>query len=140
MSNVYFCVFNCIGLRKVFMDSKNQVQKIILLITLPVVLLLFFNQIAFQHYHILENGLIIEHSHPFNNNPVKGTPYQSHNHTDFEYTVLAQISQITGFLLLLFFFERFLRVMQKSGVTAYKSRLISLSPLATDPLRGPPSL
>ncbi len=122
------------------MDSDKKVQKIILLITLPVVLLLFFNQIAFRHYHILENGLVIEHSHPFNNKPIKGTPYQNHSHTDFEYSVLAQISQITGFLLLLFFFEQFLRSMPKPGISAYKSRLVSVTCLKTDPLRGPPSL
>lgn len=122
------------------MDSNKKIQKIILLITLPVVLLLFFNQIAFRHYHILDNGLVIEHSHPYKNNPIKGSPFQKHNHTDFEYSILAQISQITGFLLLLLFFELFLKSALQTGMSAYRSRLVSVSCRTTDSLRGPPSL
>ncbi len=69
---------------------------------------LFFNQLANWHYHILPNGVIVEHAHPFTNNQAPGTPYQNHNHTDFEYTILGLISSITGLIILAFILSGFL--------------------------------
>lgn len=83
------------------MQAVRKIKKLILLFTLPLVMWLFFNQVAFWHFHILENGVIIEHAHPFKNNTQSGTPYQKHHHSDFEYSLLAQISTITGLLVLL---------------------------------------
>ena len=81
------------------MNQRRKIKQIIVLITLPFVLLLFFNQVAYWHYHILENGLVVEHAHPYKNNTIPDYPFQKHHHSDFEYTLLAQISQLAGILI-----------------------------------------
>jgi hypothetical protein len=116
----------------------RRLKHFFLLISLPFVMWMFFSHVAFWHFHILENGVVIEHSHPFKNNPKPGTPFQSHHHTDFEYTVLAQISQIAGiliFLLIIGFIYRDL--LEKYRITAIHLRL-PLSHLSLPNLRGPP--
>jgi len=79
----------------------RNLYKIILLLTLPLVMWLFFNQVANWHLHVLDNGIVVEHAHPFKNNSLLGTPYQNHHHTDLEYSILSQISNITTIILVL---------------------------------------
>ena len=90
------------------MFITQNIRKILVILTVPAVMWLFFNQLANWHYHVLPNGIVIEHAHPFTNNQVPGAPYQNHNHTDFEYTVLGLISSITGLIILTFILSSFL--------------------------------
>jgi hypothetical protein len=72
----------------------TKVKKIILLLALPLVLWLFYNHVANWHFHVTQAGIVVEHSHPYKNNPVSGTPFQRHHHTDAElsfYTLLSSI-------------------------------------------------
>jgi len=99
---------------------------------------LFFSHVAFWHFHILENGVVIEHSHPFKNNPKPGTPFQNHHHSDFEYSILTQISQIAGvlvFLLILGLIRR--ELSDKYRITVSGIYLLSAH-LSVPNLRGPP--
>jgi hypothetical protein len=118
---------------------SRRAKYLYLIAVLPMVLWLFYSRTAYWHFHISPSGIVIEHSHPYKNNPAQGTPFQKHNHTDFEYSVLAQlgnISSIIVFLLVLAFVLQnliFLRAI-------YHSRLnISAHPDALR-LRGPPAL
>lgn len=84
------------------MDRIRKIKKVVLLLALPLVMWLFFNQAAFWHYHIVGNGVVVEHSHPYKNHTLPGTPFQKHHHSDFEYSILAQLSNILT--LIIFFF------------------------------------
>ncbi len=68
----------------------------------PLVLALFFNQSSFWHYHVLQNGLVIEHSHPYKNDKTPGTPFQNHSHSESELLLLAQITQVLTLVAILF--------------------------------------
>jgi len=57
---------------------------------MPAAIWLISNNYINFHYHVLCNGKIITHSHPYNND--SQDPIQDHEHSDFEYTVLTQIS------------------------------------------------
>lgn len=75
----------------------SKVKKIILLLSLPLVLWLFYNQVANWHFHVTQTGIVVEHAHPYRNNPVTGTPFQRHHHTDAElsfYTLLSSVLTI----------------------------------------------
>lgn len=72
----------------------RKILKGLVWIIMPLVLALFFNQSSFWHYHVLQNGMVIEHSHPFKSETTPGTPYQNHKHSDFNYLLLAQISLV----------------------------------------------
>lgn len=113
-------------------------KKWFILLTLPAVLWLYFNQAAFWHFHILENGIVVEHAHPFKNNPKPGTPYQSHHHSDFEYSILAQLSQILGILLLLVIAGLFLLKSKHYLYPSYDSITLTSTYGKAIRLRGPP--
>ncbi|MDR0364526.1 MAG: hypothetical protein LBH92_05875 [Bacteroidales bacterium] len=49
----------------------------------------------FVHAHN-KNGIIIVHSHPYKKNARQECPTQNHTHTDFEYFIIGQISNITS--------------------------------------------
>ncbi len=121
------------------MQAIRKIKKIALLITLPLVMWLFFNQVAFWHYHILENGVVVEHAHPFKNSTLPGTPYQQHQHSDFEYSLLAQLSIITGLLVLLLVLGLFINNISVSlpGIAGADIQPIHLSVYR---LRGPPAI
>jgi hypothetical protein len=116
---------------------NQRIKKIVLLIALPFVLWLFYSHTAYWHFHMTPAGVVIQHSHPYTSNTASGTPFQKHTHTDFEYSLLAQLSNVAGlmiFLLALFF-------MLQAVVSApsfYRSNLQRVYDNETNPLRGPP--
>lgn len=62
-------------------------------------LLLFHNRVSNWHYHVLENGIVVEHSHPFNQAKKDGTPFQSHQHSESEFLMLAELSNVLTLLM-----------------------------------------
>jgi len=122
----------------VFMNRRRKLKQLFVLLTLPLVMFLFFNQVAFWHYHILENGMVVEHSHPFKNNPKPGTPFQKHHHTDFEFTVLAQISHLAGILVVFLVLGLIINSVAAPFNKYFKTAIYRSSYLLTDRLRGPP--
>lgn len=68
----------------------------------PLVLALFFNQSSFWHYHVLHNGMVVEHSHPFKNDKTPYTPFQNHHHSESDFLVLAQLTQVLTLVVILF--------------------------------------
>jgi len=79
------------------MVFRKGIFKSIVFITIPLVLALFYNQTANWHYHVLQNGQVVEHAHPYKSAKTPGTPFQSHQHSDFEYMVLAQLWVASAF-------------------------------------------
>ena len=72
------------------MRKYFEISKLIMLLCLPAALWLISNKYVNKHYHILNNGQIIAHSHPYEND--SEGPIQDHRHCDFEYTILAKVS------------------------------------------------
>ena len=73
--------------------SWFKIQKNLILVALPAIMWLYYNQAANWHYHITSHGIYIEHAHPFQKNTSAGSQFPNHTHTDLEYSILAQISQ-----------------------------------------------
>jgi hypothetical protein len=118
--------------------GARRIKQILLLISLPLVLWLFFSQSAFWHFHITPAGIIIEHSHPFTNNASPDTPFQKHHHSDFEYSILTQLSNV--FSLIVIFIAAIL-VFQDQKKAYYNPELITIKTqgyLNSHQLRGPP--
>jgi hypothetical protein len=120
------------------MNHIRKIKKLILLIAMPLVLWLFFNQAAYWHFHITGHGIIVEHAHPFKNNTQPGTPFQKHHHSDFEYSILAQLSHIASILVVLLV----LGIMIKSRIiilnTFYRKDFSHSDYIFIQRLRGPP--
>ena len=76
--------------------SKKMWYRILTFIALPAVIFLYFNQSANWHYHVTEDGFIVQHAHPFSNSMIPGTPFQDHEHSDAEYLFLAEMMHSLG--------------------------------------------
>ena len=61
-------------------------------IILPAIFWLMFNSITNGHYHRMQSGVVIYHSHPFIHNTNNNLPFENHHHSESEYFILAQIS------------------------------------------------
>jgi hypothetical protein len=120
------------------MNSIRKIKKIILLLAMPLVLWLFFNQVAYRHYHITGQGIVVEHSHPFKNNSQPGTPFQRHQHSDFEYSILAQLSNIFTTLVLLIVLGIFFKSRHLTVNFFYQKDFYPSDYCFIQPLRGPP--
>lgn len=84
------------------MFRLRGVFKSIVWFIIPLFLVLYFNQVSNWHSHVLHNGIVIEHSHPFKNSKIPGTPFQNHHHSDFDYLLLAQITVVLTLLVAAF--------------------------------------
>ncbi len=120
--------------------NKERLFRYWIYVALPAVILLYYNQSANWHYHITSEGIVVEHAHPFANNMIPGTPYQDHEHSDFEYLVLAQVMQTTGFVvMILFLLAALLSGIRKTTPLPLPLALAGHDP-SPNPVRGPPAI
>jgi len=122
------------------MFHKRSFFKNLIWFVIPLVLVLFFNQSTNKHYHVLPNGMVIEHAHPYKNSKTPGTPVQSHHHSDFDLLVLAQLSVVSTLFAILL-------VLSFWGTSGRRLSPVSLPEFFTKepgfpnhPLRAPPVL
>ncbi len=105
---------------------------------------LFFNNAVNWHYHKLPNGIIVEHAHPFSKSKSTASskapysPFEKHQHTEFEYLIL-DILYYGGLVLLFAFlslsvFREFKNRVILSKLISFYGSIHSLLP----PLRAPP--
>jgi len=92
---------------------KLRLLKSLLLALLPAVMWLFFNANVNRHIHMLSNGYMITHAHPFKEIPSNSDPNKSHQHSRKELMLLSLISSIATTLLLLFFIKSSLNTIPK---------------------------
>ncbi|MBE9480625.1 MAG: hypothetical protein IMY69_02895 [Bacteroidetes bacterium] len=73
--------------------SFAQGKKIVFIVLLlPAIFGLFFNQATNGHYHKLPNGEIVHHSHPYHHQDNHESPFENHPHSESEYFILALLS------------------------------------------------
>lgn len=65
-----------------------------------IILLGIFNNVVNIHTHVLADGQIVVHSHPFNKDIPQNAPAQRHKHLNSEYTFL-NFTNLSVLLLLL---------------------------------------
>jgi len=82
------------------MNVKSIYRRALIGLVIPAMMALYYNQAANWHYHILPNGLVVEHAHPFKKNHFPGTPFQQHHHTDLELSLLSLLYDISALTLL----------------------------------------
>ncbi len=116
-------------------------HRILALIILPFILLGAYNAAAYGHYHKLNDNSITYHSHPYSDSSCEDTPFQDHKHTDFEYLLLDQITNIFNTALVAVVAAFLLITLRKEYLyKKFEERLHpSLRPLLQT-LRGPPKI
>ena len=99
---------------------------------------MFINSTVNKHSHLLLNGQVIEHAHPFNSEN-DAAPFKNHNHTNSELILLSLISNPICLILLLTPFLFFLPKVYKLKKTYYKEVLIQESYTKFPPNKAPPA-
>lgn len=92
------------GVRK-----ANILYRIILVFVASLFLLTYVNRAFFTHTHVLQDGTIVVHAHPYHKNTAhtKKIPVHSHTHTPAEYQALSiHIALISAFVFLIFLVNR----------------------------------
>ena len=114
-------------------------HKLWIYVVIPAVMLLYFNQAANWHYHVTDEGIVVQHAHPFANSMIPGTPYQDHEHSDFEYLVLAQLMHTLGLVVMLLVLLG-LWLDQQPRKAILPQRIHPATPFPDpNPTRGPPA-
>lgn len=83
---------------------KGILSKAFIALSISAVLLLFYNDAANWHYHLLQDGTLIRHAHPYTPNPDDHGPFRNHKHSQNDFIFFAQfslISVLTALLLVL---------------------------------------
>ncbi|MFP4557717.1 MAG: hypothetical protein ACLFNU_12690 [Bacteroidales bacterium] len=114
-------------------------RKVLSIVIIPVIMLLFYNQVANWHFHKLPNGIVVEHAHPFTDSKTNDTPYQSHAHTEMEFLVIGLMSTTLGLVVFALLFSLVLSLTRREKlIPQYAFISHSLYLQKTNPLRGPP--
>lgn len=87
------CPQNPCLLLLLYMNRWNRHTKVPVAawVFLGLFLVLLVNNFLFQHVHVLDNGKIIRHAHPFNKSD-EGSPLNQHKHSTCEFSTLHAFS------------------------------------------------
>ncbi len=113
-------------------------NKIASVLLIPIVALLFYNQVANWHFHKLPSGYIVEHAHPYSKSQKSDSNFPKHSHTELELIVLAILYTTVSLLVLVIPFAFAGQFIVKEVVTQYSFCLHKSSNRLADSLRGPP--
>jgi hypothetical protein len=121
--------------------KRNIIKRLLILAMIPTALLLFQNHLSNWHYHVLSNGIVVKHSHPYNKAENPGNPLSNHKHSEFEHFILAQLSGLS--LLIAFALVAFAFIFAIYAVLllpGFQFHFLRQQYLALQPLRAPPSI
>ncbi len=122
-----------------WMKPAESINKILLLLTLPLLLVQLYNSNCNSHLHKLESGVVVEHAHPFAPSS-SDVPVQSHGHSAWDYFVLGFVASpvaIVAFFVALIFALFALKVVPSRF---YRERLREFQSDFSFLLRGPPCI
>lgn len=85
------------------MNGCRSIAKVGLVVLIPVLLMLFYNQLANWHYHVLTNGMVVKHAHPYDKPDQTENPANNHKHSDSEFFFFYQFSDLASLLTFLLF-------------------------------------
>ena len=122
------------------MNRAKNIKRLSLAWVLVAIFLgTLFNNAFFFHSHILSNGVVISHAHPFTEKTDSSAPFKSHKHTKYELVLINMVNN--ALFLLSFFLIAFSIFAIKSILFVIKQIGVPQTPLYIFPLgRAPPVL
>lgn len=121
------------------MRLRQIFSQLLLIMSLPAILALQYNQVANWHYHVLSNGMVVEHAHPFQNKQQKGTPFQQHQHSDAEIALLTVLSNVLPLIVSFLVLAGLLLPVALPAIRRGHVEIFPAPLLITNQFRGPPS-
>ena len=93
----------CEQMTGVFGHRLKQTLSILLIVA---VVALMINSVVYTHIHVLYNGSVVTHAHPFSK-CTEGNPDSSHQHSNTELFLLDQLHTLILFVSALFILKPF---------------------------------
>ncbi len=120
------------------MQIFRKIKEVVLAVCMICILGLTYNAFANSHVHILSNGFVINHAHPFSDTADTNSPDPVNNHSDSEYIFLDQINlqYIMPILFILAFI--FISVSKKTTLIVHEEQLVPLTVPIQIKGRAPP--
>lgn len=113
-------------------------RKLLIIPGLLLVVWLNHNQLTNWHYHILNNGSVIMHAHPYRSSTIPDTPYQKHHHSSFEYLVLSVLFNTIPLIVLAWVLGLLLHFRVRKLESVSGAETMRYGFLRAITLRGPP--
>ena len=120
------------------MKMNIKYRKILVSAMILLLLCAYYNVCFNLHYHILDDGRIISHTHPFQKDNDKNQQVPNHTHTQTEFILLDIIFKILSFLSI--FILMIVFVLKQEKLLHLISHTHNLKSLIQNAItrRGPP--
>lgn len=115
----------------------RKIQKYVSVGLLFTLLIVMYNNISNRHSHMLSDGQMIVHAHPFSKSEGEN-PQKQHTHTANQLFVIAQINNLFSLLLFVFFIFLFIREKFRKNKVPFYIELFFSIPKINYQLRAPP--
>jgi len=119
------------------MKVFRKIQKYVSVVVLFSLMLLMYNNIAYQHRHLLPNGQGVVHTHPFSKTN-ESCPEKKHTHNANEFFLISLINNLFSFVLLISFAFQFVQEISYSQFFDYIIEMYFSICKSYYYLRGPP--
>jgi hypothetical protein len=120
------------------MIRTRKIKHFLILLSLPFMLTLYYNQVTNWHLHVNDSGMVVKHAHPYQSNTIPGTPFQKHHHSHLEFSILALLFSSVTILGLLLVLGLLTEKTLYNRTVQPECRIIGNYRLSNNPLRGPP--
>jgi len=119
------------------MTVFRKIQKYASILLLFVLLTVMYNNIVNVHCHLLPNGQVIVHAHPFSKSESK-EPQKQHTHTANQLFVIAQINNLFLNILIVSFLILCIRKNLIKKIVQFQFEQTFSFPKTDYQLRAPP--
>jgi len=85
------------------MSNKNITLKLVIYLMIAFVIMLMVNKSVFIHTHVLPDGTVVVHAHPYNKT-TDSAPIKSHQHSKLELMFLQNLQLLIAFSFFGFLF------------------------------------
>jgi multisubunit Na+/H+ antiporter MnhE subunit len=90
--------------------ARIKPSRFLILLLLPALMWLFFNATFNRHIHVLADGYVITHAHPFVKNQAAKDPTSTHRHTQKELLLFGLFCEIAFSVLAILVLRPYLQV------------------------------
>ncbi len=119
------------------MTLFRKIQKYASVLLLFMLLTVMYNNITNKHYHLLPNGQMIVHAHPFSKNESNEAQKQ-HTHSSNQLFVIIQINNLFSLILTVSFLLLCIQENLKKKIVQFQIKPTFSFPKINYRLRAPP--
>ncbi len=118
------------------MSKTNRHKILIPFLFISLILFSVYNEVANGHTHILDNGQVEVHAHPFTNGDSSNN--SEHEHSDVNFHLIKSITHSTYIIAFILLAIALINKIFRKKIAVYISPILENSTTTIFKLRGPP--